>query len=83
MNTGHFDGIHLYVTLQEDKTEILYCGLSKCAFLGLKNSQCLQRMSRTHIMMVWCCLGLADEDEDVIHHCLEHCQAVSETKEHD
>jgi len=28
-------------------------------------------------------LGLAAEDEDVVHHCLEHHQAVSEAKEHD
>ena len=35
-SAGHFYGIHLYVTFQEDKTEILYCGLSKCAFLNFK-----------------------------------------------
>ena len=35
-DASHLDGIHLYSTFQEDKTKILYHGLSKHAYLGLE-----------------------------------------------
>src|SRR5712664_1688814 len=100
-DASHFDRIHLYATFRQDEAEILYCGLSKRAFLGLE----VEPMSAEDVedpyyngMMFLLCLTAEDEDvihvddydsfvyelsEDVIHHRLERCQTVSETKEHD
>jgi len=89
------------MTFRQDEAEILYCGLSECAFLGLEVEpvfvEDVQDLYYDGMVFLFC-LAAKDEDvghvddydsfidefsEDVIHHCLECHQAVSETKEHD
>src|SRR5882724_6615156 len=68
MNTSHLDGVHFYVTFQEDEVEILYCGLSKCAFLSLEVELMLvEDIEDLYYNGVMLLLSLAAKDEDVIH----------------
>ena len=68
MNASYLDRIHLYMTFQKDEAEILYCHLSKCALLGPEVEPMLaEDVKNMHYNGVVLLLGLATEDEDVVH----------------
>ena len=67
-NASHLDGVHFYATFQKDEAEILYHGLSECAFLGLEVELMLvEDIKDLYYNGVMWLLSLATEDEDVIH----------------
>src|SRR5882724_9929854 len=67
-NTGHLDGVHFYVTFQEDEAQILCHGLSECALLGLEVEPILvENVENQYYNGVMLLLGLSAEDEDVVH----------------
>jgi len=68
MNTSHLDGVYFYVTFQEDKAEILYCGSSENAFLSLEVepmlSEDVEDLCYNGVLLL---LSLAAKYEDVVH----------------
>src|SRR5882724_10186450 len=67
MNTSHLDGVHFYMTFQEDEAGILYHGLSEHALLSLEVEPMLvEDVEALYYNGVMLLLGLVAKDEDVI-----------------